>query len=261
MTFPQDAMYRHYLTKRETPPMPLHTRAIPVLSDNYAWLLRDEETGTIAVVDPGESAPIEAVVEKEGGRLDLILLTHHHADHVGGTTALRARYGAKVAGPAAEQHRMPDLDIPLKDNDTLMVGASVANVIAVPGHTSGHIAFYFSDPPTLFCGDTLFSLGCGRLFEGTAEQMFHSLHRFDTLPDTTLVCCGHEYTQSNAAFALHATPDNGALQKRAEDVRHLRAKGMPTVPSSLGLERATNPFLRAGTAKALAALRLAKDTF
>lgn len=241
--------------------MTLLTRAIPVLSDNYTWLLRDTATGTTAVVDPGEAAPVEAALNAEGGRLDLILLTHHHTDHVGGTDALRARYHARVAGPASEQHRMPALDIPLHDDDSIAVGDSRGQVIAVPGHTKGHIALYFPDPPTLFCGDTLFSLGCGRLFEGTPEQMFHSLHRFDSLPDNTLVCCGHEYTQSNAAFARHVDPDNPALAQRAEEVGRLRAAGKPTIPSTLGLERATNPFLRAPDTATFARLRREKDSF
>ncbi|GAN68050.1 hydroxyacylglutathione hydrolase [Acetobacter orleanensis] len=241
--------------------MSLQTRAIPVLSDNYSWLLQDTATGCTAIVDPGEAAPIQAVLDAAGGRLDLILLTHHHADHVGGTDALRARYKARVAGPAAEQARMPALDIALKDKETIAVGHSQGHVLAVPGHTLGHISYYFADPPTLFCGDTLFSLGCGRLFEGTAEQLFESLKRFASLPDETLVCCGHEYTQSNCAFALHAEPDNAALKARAAEVKRLRAEGRATVPSTLGQERATNPFLRAADVLTLARLRREKDTF
>ena len=241
--------------------MPLQTRAIPVLSDNYSWLLRDTETGCTAIVDPGEAAPIQDVVDANGGQLDLILLTHHHADHVGGTEALRTHYRARVAGPASEQARMPALDIALHDKDSIAVGQSLARVIAVPGHTRGHISYYFADPPTLFCGDTLFSLGCGRLFEGTAEQLFESLKRFADLPDETLVCCGHEYTEGNTAFALHANPDNAALKARVADVKRLRAAGRPTVPSTLGEERATNPFLRAPDVATLARLRSEKDTF
>lgn len=241
--------------------MSLQTRAIPVLSDNYSWLLRDTETGCTAIVDPGEAAPIQAVLDETGGRLDLILLTHHHADHVGGTDALRTRYNARVAGPASEAARMPALDIALRDNETIAVGQSEGRVIAVPGHTRGHISYYFAEPPTLFCGDTLFSLGCGRLFEGTAEQLFESLKRFADLPDKTLVCCGHEYTEGNTAFALHAEPDNAALKARVADVKHLRAEGRATVPSTLGEERATNPFLRAPDVTTLARLRREKDTF
>lgn len=241
--------------------MPLQTRAIPVLSDNYSWLLRDTETGCTAIVDPGEAAPIQSVLDAEGGRLDLILLTHHHADHIGGTEALRARYKARVAGPASEQARMPALDIALHDGEHLSLGQSEGRVIAVPGHTRGHISYYFANPPTLFCGDTLFSLGCGRLFEGTAEQLFESLKRFADLPDGTLVCCGHEYTEGNSAFALYAEPDNAALKARVAEVKRLRAEGRATVPSTLGEERATNPFLRAADVPTLARLRREKDTF
>ena len=241
--------------------MSLQTRAIPVLSDNYSWLLRDTETGCTAIVDPGEAAPIQAVLDETGGRLDLILLTHHHADHVGGTDALRTRYNARVAGPASEAARMPALDIALHNNETIAVGQSQGRVIAVPGHTHGHISYYFTEPPTLFCGDTLFSLGCGRLFEGTAEQLFGSLKRFADLPEETLVCCGHEYTEGNSAFALHAEPDNAALKTRVAEVKHLRAEGRATVPSTLSEERATNPFLRAPDVPTLARLRREKDTF
>lgn len=241
--------------------MPLTIHAIPVLSDNYAWLLQDEATGTTAVVDPGEAPAIERAVEQAGGRLDFILLTHHHHDHIGGTDALRTHYNAKVAGPATEQHRMPHLDLPLNDNDRIVLGHSAGRVLAMPGHTLGHIAYYFDQPPALFCGDTLFSLGCGRLFEGTAEQMFASLGRLHDLPEQTLICCGHEYTASNAMFARHVDPDNTALATRAQEVRTLRDKGLPTIPSTLGLERATNPFLRAETAQKLASLRKQKDSF
>lgn len=150
--------------------MPLDVQAIPVLSDNYAWFLRDTETGTTAVVDPGEATPVADFIEKEGGRLDLILLTHHHHDHTGGAEALRQRYHARVAGPAAEQQRMPPLDIALHDQDSIAVGACIGTVIAVPGHTLGHICYDFPNPPSLFCGDTLFSLGCGRLFEALPNR-------------------------------------------------------------------------------------------
>ncbi len=170
--------------------MPLTIRAIPVLSDNYAWFVRDEATGITAVVDPGEATAIERALEKEGGRLDFILLTHHHQDHIGGTDALRARYNAKVAGPAAEQHRMPHLDLALNDNDRIELGQSTGQVLAMPGHTLGHIAYYFDQPPALFCGDVLFSLGCGRLFEGTAEQMFASLVGYTTCQNRPLCAAG-----------------------------------------------------------------------
>ncbi|MFT9441248.1 MAG: hydroxyacylglutathione hydrolase [Acetobacter papayae] len=239
----------------------LDIRGIPLFTDNYAWLLQDRATGTIAVVDPGDSAPVEAALAPYGGRLDLILLTHHHADHIGGAQALRALTGAKLAGPAADQHRLPQLDIPLTDGENIAIGDSAGTVIATPGHTLGHICYFFNDPAALFCGDTLFSLGCGRLFEGTATQLFDSLHRLSALPPETLVYCGHEYTLSNASFALAVDPDNPALLQRVNDVRRLRAQSQPTIPSTLALERATNPFLRAPDSQTLAALRARKDTF
>lgn len=241
--------------------MPLTLHAIPILSDNYVWLLQDQKTGLVAVVDPGEAAPVEAALTAANLELNLILLTHHHADHTGGAQALKQRYKASIAGPAAEAHRLPPLDTALHDGDHISLGQSHARIIAVPGHTAGHIAYYFDAPHALFCGDTLFSLGCGRLFEGTPAQMFASLHRFETLPDDTLVCCAHEYTQSNATFALHVDPTNAALQARAQDVAALRAAGKPTLPSTLGLERATNPFLRAPDVESFAKLRALKDQF
>lgn len=237
----------------------LDIRRIPVLSDNYAWLLHDTERDVTAVVDPGEAGPIEAVIGD--GALDMILLTHHHTDHVGGTDELRARYGARVIGAASERRRLPVLDEGVSDGDTVMVGAERANVIATPGHADGHVSYFFSSVPALFCGDTLFSMGCGRLLEGSAEQLYASLRRFDGLPDATLVCCGHEYTLSNAKFAVHADPDNVALQTRLHEVGKLRAKGEATIPVKLGTERATNPFLRATDVRTFAALRKEKDSF
>ncbi|MBO1361576.1 hydroxyacylglutathione hydrolase [Acetobacter sacchari] len=239
--------------------MPIVTFPVPVLSDNYVWLLRDEETGQIAVVDPGDAAPVRAAIEVHGGRLDLILLTHHHADHTGGAAALRDRYGARMIGPAYEEARLPPLDLAVQDGDFVAFGSCEARVIATPGHTAGHIAYYFDSPASLFCGDTLFSLGCGRLFEGTAADMFASLRRFDALPGATLVYCGHEYTESNARFALRVDPDNTALIHRAEDVRELRSHNEPTVPSTMESERACNPFLRAPDIDTLAHLRREKD--
>jgi hydroxyacylglutathione hydrolase len=237
--------------------------ALPVanLRDNYAWLLRDAATGATAVADPAESDPVAAAVEAAGGRLDLILLTHHHADHTAGTDALRARFGARVAGAAADAHRLPALDIALGDGDEVAVGESLARVIAVPGHTSGHLAYYFAAGGVLLSGDTLFSLGCGRMFEGSAAGMFASLGALAALPPDTLVCCGHEYTESNARFALTAEPGNAALAAMAAQARALRAAGRPTVPSRLGDELAANPFLRVPDAAAFAALRARKDNF
>ncbi len=235
--------------------------AVPILSDNYAWLLRDAATGATAIVDPAEVAPVVAAIEAAGGRLDTILLTHHHVDHIDGADEIRARYGAKIAGAAADAHRLPKLDVAVAEGDTVAIGQSTARVMETPGHTLGHIAYYFADGGVLLCGDTLFSLGCGRLLEGTAANMFASLQKFAALPPDTLVCCGHEYTESNARFALHATPDNAALQAYAAQVKALRAAGKPTIPSRLSDELAANPFLRAPDVATLAALRSAKDKF
>jgi hydroxyacylglutathione hydrolase len=239
----------------------IHVQAVPILTDNYAWLLRDEGSGAVAIVDPAEPAPVAAAIDAAGGRLDLILLTHHHADHVAGTDEIRARYGASVVGAAADARRLPRLDRAVAEGDTVALGSSLARVIDTPGHTLGHIAYFLADGDVLLCGDTLFSLGCGRLLEGTAADMFASLGKFAALPPDTLVCCGHEYTASNARFALYADPGNGALQAFAAKVGELRAAGQPTVPSRLSDELAANPFMRAPDVTALADLRSRKDKF
>jgi hydroxyacylglutathione hydrolase len=235
--------------------------AIPILSDNYAWLLKCSVTGAIAVVDPAEETPIAAAIDAQGGRLDLILLTHHHGDHVAATDAIAARYGAPVVGAAADAHRLPKLTRTVEAGDTVTFGASTASVIETPGHTLGHIAYYFADGGVLLCGDTLFSLGCGRLLEGTAADMFASLAKIAALPAETLVCCGHEYTEANARFALHVDPHNQALIDFVAAVTELRAEGRPSVPSLLSDELAANPFLRAPDVASLARLREAKNTF
>ncbi len=243
--------------------MPVTAELIPILSDNYAWLLRDEATGLRAVVDPADAAAVIRVVDATGGKLDLILLTHHHADHIAGTDEVRARYGSRVVGAAADAHRLPRLDVAVAEGDQVRLGESAARVIDTPGHTRGHIAYAFEDgpDPVLICGDTLFSLGCGRLIEGTAGEMFASLGKLAALAPETLVCCGHEYTQANARFALHADPGNKALQARSAEVDRLRAAGRPTLPSRLGDELAANPFLRAPDVATLARLRSEKDNF
>lgn len=241
--------------------MTVTVQAVPCLSDNYAWMLRDAATGTVAICDPGEAAPVIAALEAAGGRCDLILLTHHHGDHVNGVEEIRAKYGAKVIGAQADAHRLPKLDQAIIPGDTIKVGETEGQVIDSPGHTLGHIAFYFADGDVLLCGDTLFSLGCGRLLEGTAADMFRALSLLKVLPPQTLVCCGHEYTESNARFALTAEPENEALRRKADAVKAARAAGKPTLPVTLGEEMQTNPFLRASTVERLAEIRTAKDNF
>ncbi len=234
---------------------------VPILHDNYAWMLREAASGAVAIVDPADPDPVIAALERAGGRLDMILLTHHHADHVAGTDAVRARFNCPVVGAAADAHRLPKLDQAVREGETVRLGAASARVIDTPGHTRGQINFFFDDGGVLLSGDTLFSLGCGRLIEGTAAEMFASLRKLAALPAETLVCCGHEYTESNARFALTVEPDNAALRARAEAVRRLRAAGQPTVPSRLGEEMRTNPFLRAPDVARFAQIRARKDAF
>jgi hydroxyacylglutathione hydrolase len=242
--------------------MAVTARSVPILKDNYAWLLRDTETGATAIVDPAEGAPIIAAIEADGGRLDLILLTHHHGDHIADTDVVRAKYpGVKVVGASADAHRLPKLDQAVKEGDTVTLGHATARVIETPGHTRGQINYFFAGGPILLSGDTLFSLGCGRLIEGNATEMFSSLSKLAALPDDTLVCCGHEYTEANAKFALSVDPDNVALRARAEEAHRQRAKGEPTIPSRLGDEKRANPFLLAKDAAALADVRGKKDRF
>lgn len=241
--------------------MPLSVHAVPMLSDNYAWLLRDEATGSTAFVDPADADAAIGAVEAAGGRLDTILLTHHHADHVAGTDAVRARFGCTVVGAKADAYRLPSLDRAVVEGDSVEIGDTSLRVIDTPGHTKGHVAYFGGDNPVLICGDTLFSLGCGRLLEGTPADMFASLHKFAALPGDTQVCCGHEYTQSNAWFAVQADPENAALQARAHEVDRLRQAGQPTIPCLLADELAANPFLRAPDVATLASLRSRKDNF
>jgi len=240
--------------------MPLTVTPVPCLSDNYAWLLRAAD-GRMAVCDPGEADPVAAAVEAAGGRLEVILLTHHHGDHVAGVADLVARYGAKVVGAAADAHRLPPLDQAVAPGQRIDVLGEPAEVLASDGHTRGHIAFHFPGCAILLCGDTLFSLGCGRLLEGNAAEMHESLQALAALPPETLVCCGHEYSESNARFALTIDPDNGALKARAAEIARQRAEGKPSLPTTIGEECDTNPFLRAGDVATLARIRAAKDNF
>jgi len=186
---------------------------VPILKDNYAWLLRDSGTGATAIVDPADAQPVIEAIEKAGGRLDVILLTHHHADHIAGVDEVRARFKCPVVGAAADMHRLPKLDEAVRDGDTVRLGNATGQVIDTPGHTRGQINFFFPDGDVLLSGDTLFSLGCGRLIEGTPQEMFTSLRKLAALPGDTLVCCGHEYTESNARFALAVDPNNPALHE------------------------------------------------
>lgn len=241
--------------------MSLSARPVAILSDNYAWLLTDAGSGAVAIVDPADADACSAAVEAGGGRLDMILVTHHHDDHIAGVEAMRVRYGVKVVGAAADAHRLPALDQAVVEGDTVMLGDAALQVIDTPGHTRGHIAYYAPDGGVLIAADTLFSLGCGRVIEGTHAEMFASLRKLAALPGETLVCCGHEYTASNAKFALHVDPGNAALQARAREIEAQRAAGAPTVPTRLAAELAENPFLRAADVAAFAKLRTEKDTF
>lgn len=233
---------------------------IPMLRDNYSYLLIAEDERA-AIIDPTEAEPAVHEIERRNLSLRFILNTHHHGDHTGGNAELKRRYGCKTAAPAADLHRIADVDIPLREGDVFSFGGDAAKIIETPGHTSGHICFYFKAAKALFCGDTLFSLGCGRLFEGTAEQMWRSLSKIMALPDGTLVYCGHEYTEANGRFCLNVEPDNTALQRRMAEVVKLRAAGRPTIPATLGEEKHANAFLRAGNAERFAALRARKDGF
>ena len=223
----------------------LEIHRIPALKDNYLWLAREPETGAVAVVDPAEAEPVEAKLKALGWRLTHILNTHHHHDHTGGNLALKERWGATIVGPRADRDRIPGIDVEVGEGDTYRFGAETAQVFDIPGHTRGHIAYWFADSDALFCGDTIFALGCGRLFEGTPEQMWRSIGKLRPLPAETRVYCAHEYTQSNARFALTVDAGNPALVARARQVDAMRARGDATVPSTLAEECATNPFLRA----------------
>jgi hydroxyacylglutathione hydrolase len=241
--------------------MTVTAQTVPILSDNYAWRLVESETGCVAIVDPADAAAVIAALERAGGRLDMILLTHHHSDHIAGVDDVRARFGCPVVGAAADASRLPKLDLAVKEGDTVTFGNATAQVIDTPGHTRGQINYFFPDGEILLSGDTLFSLGCGRLIEGTAAEMFTSLRKLAALPGGTKVCCGHEYTESNARFALSVDPGNQALQARVAQARAQRAAGLPTVPSLLSDELAANPFLLAQDAETFAARRAAKDKF
>jgi len=241
--------------------MTLEIVRIPVLDDNYVWLLHDAASGETVAVDPAVAEPVLAEAAQRGWTIGQIWNTHWHGDHVGGNAAIKAATGARISGPAAEADTIPGLDVPLREGDRVAIGALQAEVLEVPAHTAGHIAFHLPEAEAAFVGDTLFAMGCGRLFEGTPEQMFDNMRRLAALPGETRVYCAHEYTQSNGRYALVAEPENAALRDRMADVDRLRARGEATVPTTIALERATNPFMRAADVAELAARRAAKDVF
>ncbi len=245
------------------------------LGDNYGVLVHDPESGSTASIDAPEAEPILAALEEKGWSLSHVLVTHHHADHTGGIPALKARYGAVVVGNAADASRIPGIEVRVEDGETFEFAGHEVRVFDSSGHTVGHITYYFPGDGVAFAGDTLFTLGCGRVFEGTMAQMWASLDKFRDLPGETVVYCGHEYTQANARFALSVDPDNAALRTRAEHIDALRAAGRPTVPTTIAEELETNPFLRpddpairahlgmvdASDADVFAEIRRRKDSF
>ena len=239
--------------------MPLKIIRIPVLSDNYVWLVHEPDSGETLVVDPAVAEPVLAEAAARGWTITHIWNTHWHPDHVGGNAEIKAATGCRITGPAAEAERIPTLDVQVREGDTVRLGEISAQVLDVPAHTAGHIAYHFADEKAAFVGDTLFAMGCGRLFEGTPAQMYANMRKLEALGDETRVYCAHEYTQSNGRFALTVEPDNAALIARMTKVDAMRELGEPTVPTTIALERATNPFMRAASVEELAARRAAKD--
>ena len=232
---------------------------VPAFHDNYLWLVHDDASGETAVVDPGDASPVLAEAERRGWAITQIWNTHWHPDHTGGNLAVKAATGARISGPKGEA--IPGRDVSLSQGDEVHLGKHVGRVIEVPGHTLDHIALIFGDERVAFVGDTLFAMGCGRLFEGSPEQMHASLQSLAALPEDTSIYCAHEYTLANARFAAHADPGNAAIADRLAEVETMRAAGEITLPSTIARERATNPFVRARNSQEFAALRSAKDSF
>ena len=224
--------------------MPIQIQQFPCRSDNYGFLVHDTESGLTACIDTPDADAINAGLEEKSWRLSHILNTHHHGDHTGANLSRKERWGCDIVGAANDEERIPGIDIRVSEGDEYVFGSMKAKVLEVPGHTTGHIAYYFESEGVAFVGDTLFALGCGRLFEGTPEMMWKSLQKLMALPDETIVYCAHEYTQANAEFALSVEPGNDRLIARSKEIDDLRAQGLPTVPTTIGLERSTNPFVR-----------------
>lgn len=240
--------------------MPLEVVTIPCLSDNYAFVLHETESGQTAVVDVPEAKPILDVLSDRGWSLDHILITHHHDDHIMGVAEVRSETGASVHGGAPDAYRLPPLDTQLSDGDTFQLGSEACRVIDVSGHTLGHIAFIFDEALAAFTADSLMAWGCGRVFEGTMDMQWATMQKFHDLPRAMTIYSGHEYTTSNGKFALTIEPDNQSYHDRMAATEAARAKGEPTVPSNLGLELATNPFLRANHPKVKEALGMLDAT-
>ena len=232
---------------------------VPVLSDNYVWLVHEATSVETLVIDPAVAEPVLAAAEARGWKITQIWNTHWHPDHVGGNAEIKAATGCVITGPAAEAERISTLDVQVRGGDVVQLGGVRAMVLDVPAHTAGHIADHFESEQVAFVGDTLFAMGCGRLFEGTAAQMYDNMRKLEALGDATAIYCAHEYTLSNARFAVTIEPDNAALQQRVSDVVAARERGEATVPTTIALERATNPFMRASSVEELAARRAAKD--
>ena len=234
--------------------------AVPVLTDNYVWLIHNPATGETAAVDPSVAQPVLDAVADQGWRITQVLNTHWHPDHTGGNAGIQAATGAPITAPA-EAERVGKVDRIVKEGDRVTVAGAKAMVWDIPAHTAGHVAFWFEDEGMIFVGDTMFAMGCGRQFEGTAEQMYANLQRIAALPADVRIYCGHEYTLANARFAAHAEPGNAAVAARLAEVAQLRSESRITLPSTIALERATNPFVRASDWQQFAALRATKDSF
>ena len=217
---------------------------IPCLNDNYSYLIKDNQTNTVAIIDPSEFSPCDKKIDQKYKKLDFILNTHHHFDHIGGNAELKDKYGSKVLGFEKDQKRIPEIDILLKDGQQFKIGNLNFKTIFVPGHTSGHVAFYFEREKVIFTGDTLFSLGCGRVFEGTYQQMFNSLNKIKSLPGDTKIYCGHEYTKDNLKFCMRFNPNNKYLKDKKKFLEVRIKEKKPTIPSTIKDEIQTNIFLR-----------------